>query len=398
MIKQTWRFSALDTWFFREARQMESFGGSELDTVFPPPARTVMGAIRTAMGEALGVDWQEYKNNENYKINEIPFREYIGYDDNTGKLSIDGPWLSIQRNGMYERLYPIPSNLFRVKEEQKIIRLQVDSPIYCDLGKAVRLLKLPDLSDQDRKPKSLTGWISEKGLESFLAGKDDNISDKELFTDNKVKEQLFQRESRLGIARDNTTGTAQEGMLYQIRHIRPYSNIALEVDITADYNSVLEPVNLIRLGGENRLAGIRISKKKNIEIKAPQATKDSYGIILTLLTPALFGNREWLLPGFKLIEQDKETVWKGNLLGIDLTIHAAVLGKAQREGGWNLMKRKSRPVQSLVPAGSLYYCKVAGDIDNAINALHLKKIGSDNKLGRGLLAVGLWKNNEIIID
>ncbi|WP_308874022.1 hypothetical protein [Thiothrix subterranea] len=33
--QQLWRFKALDTWFFRESRPMESVGGSELLSAFP---------------------------------------------------------------------------------------------------------------------------------------------------------------------------------------------------------------------------------------------------------------------------------------------------------------------------------------------------------------------------
>ncbi|HIE41473.1 MAG TPA: type III-B CRISPR module-associated protein Cmr3, partial [Candidatus Aenigmarchaeota archaeon] len=349
MTKQTWRFSALDTWFFREARQMESFGGSELDSLFPPPARTVMGAIRTAMGEALGVDWRQYNEDEKYTIAGIPFREYIGYHDNTGRLSMDYPWLSIQRNGTYERLYPIPRNLF----QKGIMRLRIGKPIHCDLGKAVRLPKLPKQQD---KPKPLNGWTTQKGLEAFLAGED--ISDSELFTDKRIEKELFQRESRLGIARDNSTRTAQEGMLYQTRHIRPNSNIAIEVDIEADYDRVLPPVKLIRLGGESRLAGITVLDTNPVVLNHPHPNANSHGVILTLLTPALFKNADWMLPDFNKVEQKDGTVWKGNLLGIDLTVHSAIIGKAQREGGWDMANHKPRPVTSLIPAGSLYYCTV----------------------------------------
>jgi CRISPR-associated protein Cmr3 len=57
MSAQQWRFSALDTLFFKESRPIESVGGSQLSSVFPPPARTLIGAIRTAIGEANSVDW-----------------------------------------------------------------------------------------------------------------------------------------------------------------------------------------------------------------------------------------------------------------------------------------------------------------------------------------------------
>ncbi|QLQ32192.1 MAG: hypothetical protein HZT40_12035 [Candidatus Thiothrix singaporensis] len=58
---QTWRFKALDTWFFRESRPMESIGGSELLSAFPPSPRTLSGAVRSVVGEHKQADWQQWR-------------------------------------------------------------------------------------------------------------------------------------------------------------------------------------------------------------------------------------------------------------------------------------------------------------------------------------------------
>ena len=55
-----WRFDPLDTWFFREARGFETSGHNELSSLFPPPARTVAGALRTLIGEQQGADWARF--------------------------------------------------------------------------------------------------------------------------------------------------------------------------------------------------------------------------------------------------------------------------------------------------------------------------------------------------
>ena len=44
-------FTPLDTWFFRESRPHGSIGSSELGSVFPPPVRTLLGALRTLIGD-----------------------------------------------------------------------------------------------------------------------------------------------------------------------------------------------------------------------------------------------------------------------------------------------------------------------------------------------------------
>ena len=38
---EAWQFVPLDTWFFRESRPLESVGGAQLTSQFPPPVRTL---------------------------------------------------------------------------------------------------------------------------------------------------------------------------------------------------------------------------------------------------------------------------------------------------------------------------------------------------------------------
>ncbi len=60
MSAKQWCFEPLDTWFFRESRPFGTVGGSELTSLFPPPARTVAGAIRTLIGENANINWNNY--------------------------------------------------------------------------------------------------------------------------------------------------------------------------------------------------------------------------------------------------------------------------------------------------------------------------------------------------
>lgn len=83
---------------------------------------------------------------------------------------------------------------------------------------------------------------------------------------------------------------------------------------------------------------------------------------------------------------------------VALDIHAAVLDKSRREGGWDLANHRPCAVQSLIPAGGSYYATLTDPkslhLDLAITALHGQRVGEDQVLGRGLLACGLWKQNE----
>jgi CRISPR-associated protein Cmr3 len=129
---------------------------------------------------------------------------------------------------------------------------------------------------------------------------------------------------------------------------------------------------------------------------APEPVAGATGLLLTLLTPVDLGGT-WLPPAFGPDALDGgATAWRGELAGIRLTIHSAVIGPAVREGGWDLAARRPRPVQSLIPAGSAWFATVQDPsgrtltgqaLAPAAHALHGTQIAGD-PLGHGQLAVG----------
>ncbi|MBU0500424.1 MAG: type III-B CRISPR module-associated protein Cmr3 [Gammaproteobacteria bacterium] len=372
------RFSAIDTWFFRESRPMEALGGSELASLFPPPPRTLLGAVRTAIGDAQGVDWKAFATDSAH-----PLRKIIGHGDDLGPLRLSGPWLNLND----VRLYPVPLFLLAKEKEKDFTRLRIGASETTCLGQ-VRLPELPP-AKQGYKPLE-RAWITGNGLRRLLAG---DIPSPDDICPAKA---LFEEEPRLGIARDNSLRTAADGMLYQTRHLRPKPGLAIEAEI-ALHVGVKPPEGLVRLGGEGRLAHLAAAAAQHLP-EVPKPGGETRGIILVLLTPARF-REGWLLPGFSPDELQGTRVWKGALHGIGLTLHAAVLGKAQREGGWDMANHRPRPAQNLIPAGSAYYLNVdGGDLATAIDQLHGKTIGEDQELGRGLVACGLWNSSEYEID
>jgi CRISPR-associated protein Cmr3 len=410
----TWRFTAFDSWFFRESRPFDSIGSSELGSVFPPSPATMAGAIRSAIGEHLGIDWQKYKDFLEDKIDaqDINWQKYfdlqkqIGDSNSLGNLRLKGifPSRKNPENGGWERLYPVPADLVATKEHAKITAvyfLQAGKPVHCDLGKNVCLAVAPV-----EGVKPLDGyWLTQAGLTKVLNGLLPDI-EKELIPAS----ELFTYETRLGIARNNQYRAAEQGMLYQTQHIRPKPSLAIEVDVEGlenlrGLNAAIPLENgrslksgIVRLGGEGRGAYFEIADENNSLPKTEHSDADVLGIKLVLLSavsvPQLNGYTP--LPGFKKIEQEGETVWQGQINGIGLTLHCAMTGKVLREGGWDLQNHQPRPVRSLMPAGSVFYCKVKGDIITALKKLQTGQIGSENEnsldiqLGRGLLAVGPW--------
>jgi CRISPR-associated protein Cmr3 len=379
---QTWTFTPLDTWFFKQALAPDSLAAQELTSLFPPSPRTLIGAIRSAVGEANHVDWKAYRGGKQPNI-----EQFIGKSNEPTPPNAQFSGVFIAKDG--KRFYPMPLNWLAKKDDKsKSYTLFKLTPskhaMTCDLGK----VRLPLLSETDTSKtagaKPLDGhYISGENLYRLLGSTNHTET---LKTDDVMSQSNFlTEEPRLGIGRDNKTRKTEDGLLYQTKHLRLKAGVSLELDCKG-----WQPENfnvVMTLGGEGRLTEIEHST--TTPIKPIQANKAT-GIILTLATPALFTSG-WLPDGFSPIQKEGIDCWQGTINGIALTLHCATLGKAHREGGWDLHKHQSRAVESFVPAGSSYFCTVDnGDIPAAINALHLYHLGQHTQLGRGLILVGTY--------
>ena len=163
---ECFKFEALDTLFFRESRPMDSIGGSLLQSVFPPPARTLVGAIRTIIGEINATDWSAYARDEGHPLRALIGAPdtLIGAPDRLGPLRFAGPCLI--EDG--ERLYPMPLAVLFAGEHQT--RMQpATAPQRCDLGN----VRLPEKQTADLvgAAPAPTCFITARGLQCFLQGK-----------------------------------------------------------------------------------------------------------------------------------------------------------------------------------------------------------------------------------
>jgi len=393
-----WCFAPIDTWFFREARPYDSIGGTQLSSIFPPSARTVAGAVRTLIGENTEVDWNDFHQNENHHL-----RKEIGDSKQLGQLKLVGPYL-LNDN---QRLYPVPLILLEahVKKKSEVkkntnTRIKLKSkntstqkqfvrlhpgykPVNCDLGHVY----LPEITALKNKvienAKTIENvWLTAENLQYILEG--------EIPHDVEYLSKLVDTENRLGIALNKKTRSVEEHQLYQSQHIRIRYYVNLQVGVTVSgIDETLHPkeTGQIRFGGDGRLADVTISTSLPTQLKSPNLTKAKNGIFLTLLTPANLG-KSWLPPNFTETDDEKGAkIWNGSIKGVELTIVCAVLGKSIRDGGWDLANNQPRQVISLVPAGSVWFCKVRKGNPADLQGYH---IGQETELGRGELAVGIW--------
>jgi len=385
-FSQNWRFAPIDTWFFRESKPHDSVGGNELGSLFPPPVRTLLGAIRTKMGDAVQLQWQKYNSGDGkaHCLSDLDMIEQMGQADDLGKLTVSGPWVHYNN----QRYYPVPSYLMVRQQNDQInySRLIIGPIEHCDLGRVSLPVLAKELAPGFKNcPPS---WVTHSGLEQLLKG---GVPQN---TEVLTQDQIIQYEPRLGIAIQQQSRTVFEGKLYQTQHIRAHSELSMELDIhhiDPQIANCLSSDEILRLGGEGRMSSLNISKRYQKLPDTPKLQDSTIGVILHLVTAADF-SESWLPPGFVEKEINGQTVWQGKINNISLQLEAATIGKPYREGGWDMKNHCPRPVKDLVPAGSAYYCKVLEQElqQSVLDHLQGVTIGDETEYGRGQIVVGLW--------
>ena len=411
-------FTPVDSWYFRESRPHGAAGGDRLESLFPPPVKTLTGAIRTRLGDSLNVDWQAFRRGE-AMWRDISLNTLLGDNDSTGSLRF-GP---VQIMVGSDPLYPWPALLMEKtgvgekSDNYSYARLKPGSVVHCDLG----CVALPELewSEQKEGPDMSGGKIAQKDyltgpfLEQLLNG---DTPGAEMAEKGEVRQKaLFDLESRLGIARNQATGTVEEGMLYQTSHLRLQDAVSIAlsrarlqdaVSISLSLAGLPEAVAdqlqrdiqqspLIRLGAEGRMAAITMAPlDQPLQPKAPKPKGDEQGFMIMLLCEGDFGDISHSpLPGFNpTVTERGQTVWHGQLNGMAAQLHTVMAGKPVRRGGWDLKRGRPAAMKSYVPAGSCYFLKPLGGA-SVVDALRLhgQAIGHQTNWGYGRIACGLWR-------
>lgn len=340
-------FSQIDSWCFREARPMGAVGGTAIESLFPPPAHTLIGACRTLIGDSQNINWQDFAANKLPQLQAL-----LGNGEHTGQLRFTFPYLRGVISGKPQRLYPVPA--FLLSNQSQLLSLKVgDKPVHCDLGKVL----LPELPAGTIAAKPLDShWVTAEGFACLQAGK---IPATEHII---ALDSLLTKEVRLGIGRNNSTASVERGLLYQTEHIRlagtgqndcHLSQLELVVEVSgipADIAATLQQQAWqIRLGGEGRMAEVQVVAPTQVAANITSAAKRAW---LYLSAPADLDG--WLPAHFKPVEAAGCQGWLGDIGGHAVMIRAFCAGKALKLGGWDSAKRQPKPVKSLVPAGACY--------------------------------------------
>ena len=362
----------LDTLFFRDGTPYSADSAPQEDvaSLFPPHPTTVAGALRAALARCNGWNgrrrWPE------------PLESVLGDGpDDAGKIAMEGPFLLRDDRP----LFPAPRHLLGTIDDGRWtprLLLRPGSAVMCDLGDAVRLPEAPTTFDRVEKCKTGDGWwLTLAGMESVLHGQLPR-------TGEVVSSQcLWSEESRIGLGRDRSRRTAEEGKLYSSRHVRLKDGVSLGLRIDGVPSDWTLPADqLVPLGGESRLAACRTWSTVPT-LRTPLADIEDGGrITMIALTPldldeaVCRGRRQLDVPG-------------------NVKVVSACLSRPERIGGWSSLERRPLPLRSVLPAGSVLFCR-ADDPRRFIDAIAarngLSRLGSRQAWGFGLTALGAWSD------
>jgi len=205
-----------------------------------------------------------------------------------------------------------------------------------------------------------------------------------------IKEEAYLKpDRRVGLGLRPGVKTAQEGLLYSVtfNSLAPGCGLALEVD-----GLNLSPAGLVKLGGEGRAASYA-SVDWPCPAEPNRIREDicrTCRFLLYLLTPALFKATE---PGFW---SWKPNDWTPAGLPSSAELKGFACAGYSDYGGWDLVKRRPRPMKCCVNAGSVYFFECRNDLtEDQLEKLFEERWframpGDYANVGVGITLIGVW--------
>jgi CRISPR-associated protein Cmr3 len=308
-MTEWYSFSPQDTLYFRGAEPAVMGESHTATMIFPPPAHTISGALRTAVLHQHGIDYRAY--NEDKCPPHIS--DAIGQSGKESPFCVVGPLFLMDD----ELWLPCPYTWFYEKDDNRDEELR---PIRIIHGAPLEKNTLLKTSDPERLL-----WVKGKNIES-LGGR--WVRACELLTKNPEKDVrdggiFFAREIHTGIALEVASRRkAREGHLYSFIHARLRDNVKLIFGVGR--RLPLDATGTLKLGAEQRFG----EYKKISVIEMPRG---STGLYMSL------------------------SVSEGNA---DTNQDCVATGRTQYFGGWDLHRGFHKPMKGYFPAGSVFNKKI----------------------------------------
>jgi CRISPR-associated protein Cmr3 len=361
---------AYDSLFVRDGKPFSMGEDTWASGIFPPPPSVFYGAIRT-----------RYFSENPEEINSANTT-----NDPTESLEISRIGFLLKKGASVERIYPAPYDMVTNEDISPynpghIMLLQYNENTQ-GTSSAMPLLEIQHADNIE--VQGGMGFFDEIDFDRYLNG--------EVPYQVTPSSMLWTTEPKIGIAKDRFTGSSQQGKLYRSGMIRPevahenhgLSQFGFWLE-TKGLNKHIAPHGHLKLGGEGKMALYNTTEQQTLTIEAPKPAGNRLKIYFA--SPAIF--KDGYLP------DTSQGIW----LKHKIRVITVASGKPVLIGGFSMKKDKHfgpKPMRKALPAGSVFFIEIGGDVAAAIKDIHGQCISDEfspndqpSKQGFGLAYIAL---------
>lgn len=347
------KITPLSTLFFRNGKPFTMAEDSFAESSPLPPPSVIYGALRATWMAANGQPLDDANEKDKDKTLDLKVCWALPYSA--------GAWI-----------FPCPLDCVgKMDESAKQIELAKPTASPIDYHSNSPLSAIPFYAKEVDAVDGL--YVTHWEIEDYIKG---SLAEK---LDYKEHSSLFTTENKMGNMLADTSRSVEDGMLYQAnmhRWATMFGDSTRHTELRVlleglDFKNGNE-VNLIRLGGEAKIASLEV-----IEENLPDFSSSLRGEITQFKiyfgTPAIF-KHGFLPEAF----WDGKKGWKteGSWHGHELAIEKVYGGRAIHFGGFDMKTNHPKPMHKAIPAGTVIHFRAKSPIEagKLIEAFHQKSL------------------------
>lgn len=339
-----------DVLLFRDGRPFSAGSEHTARCLFPPLPGTVYGAVRSALLQAHGVDFDRFAS---CSTGDEPWRGELGSPSQPGSMRLTRLTVMDQPvAGRWREFVPWPADTVMSPEGTASTMAPLGEPSVFS-GNLPSWLRPVWLAHDQVLGKETPDPMSLDLLAALLNGDQEAVR-RAWLAQRDDRPPAVDREPRTGIMRQADSRTVERGMLYtveykRLRHDQPARPVGFGVRLEGvTWN---DRVKFLRLGGDSRTVSVQTRPSQGPGL--PRVIPSHGRLKVVLLTPALFG-QGWL-PAWI----DAQT-GRGRWAGLDLRLVGIRYGRPLGVGGYDLAANRPKAMRPAVPAGSVMFFEIEG--------------------------------------
>ncbi|HEU4962830.1 MAG TPA: type III-B CRISPR module-associated protein Cmr3 [Bacilli bacterium] len=393
---QGYEIRPLDSVFFRGGEPFARGDTPFLKSLFPPSPQLLQGLVRSTVLQQTCADLKQFGQGcarcAEVKTCQTPMQIGEWKTDGrhlvleSGTMRLRGPFLTW--NG--RPIFPLPVDCLATASHVERMDTRSWSPSTVRGSREKWQTDLAATLDPvfrgGEQGDTYPGYMTWEGLQNYLLGEARFAWGRDVLTSDDV----FTTEGKTGIALDDHRLT-EEGMIYTVEMVR----LRPEVSFYFEARDVSLASQVTTWGGEGRLVHLQQCEGNQFHVfselkdRMRERILESGGFRLLLLQPLHMAEvTEWER------ELELQTGYPFECRGMR-TVQPLSLG------GWDLVKRRPKSMQTYLPAGSVLYfswsnknSKIEAALRNLVDAYMPGTLasGQDAENGFGQTVIGAWKH------